>query len=94
MVDSQQSALDRNTRLVTLTVGAANLGLSRVLAACTAPKLRTHCQAQIGRALALVGGLFGRRESRSAAISSELYGEVAAAGAEGANCGDWLPAVV
>ena len=35
VTDSQLAALNRGTRLVTLTVGAADLGLSAVLAACT-----------------------------------------------------------
>jgi lysophospholipase L1-like esterase len=35
VVDTQLSALNRGTRLVTVTVGAADLGLSDVLAACT-----------------------------------------------------------
>jgi lysophospholipase L1-like esterase len=35
VVDTQLSALNRGTRLVTVTVGAADLGLSAVLAACT-----------------------------------------------------------
>jgi lysophospholipase L1-like esterase len=36
VADEQLSALKQGTRLVTLTVGAADLGLSQVLAACTA----------------------------------------------------------
>lgn len=43
------AALDEDTRLVTLTVGAADLGLSQVLAACTAVP-PAECQFQIGRA--------------------------------------------
>jgi lysophospholipase L1-like esterase len=35
--ETQLEALDRDTRLVTLTVGAADLGLSTVLAVCTDP---------------------------------------------------------
>jgi lysophospholipase L1-like esterase len=35
VTDSQLAALNRGTRLVTLTVGAADLGLSAVLTACT-----------------------------------------------------------
>jgi lysophospholipase L1-like esterase len=35
VAEEQLSALKQGTRLVTLTVGAADLGLSRVLAACT-----------------------------------------------------------
>ena len=61
--DDQLSALDRDTRLVTLTVGAANLGLSGVLAACTNPELRTLAKTEIDRRPTCVGGLSGRRES-------------------------------
>src|SRR3712207_1373273 len=42
VVGTQLSALNRGTRLVTLTVGAADLNLSGVLAACTAP-VPTNC---------------------------------------------------
>ena len=52
--DGQLSALERDTRLVTLTVGAANLGLSVVLAACSNPNTPVECQRQINRALALL----------------------------------------
>ena len=44
--DEQLSALKQSTRLVTLTVGAADLGLSQVLAACTAGT-PTQCQEAI-----------------------------------------------
>jgi hypothetical protein len=53
VVEEQLSALKQGTRLVTLTVGAADLGLSRVLAACTAAP-PTECQTEINRALALL----------------------------------------
>jgi lysophospholipase L1-like esterase len=52
--DEQLSALKQSTRLVTLTVGAADLGLSRVLAACTPVPPTTECQTEINRALALL----------------------------------------
>ncbi len=52
--DKQLSALKQSTRLVTLTVGAADLGLSRVLAACTPVPPTTECQTEINRALALL----------------------------------------
>ena len=52
--DEQLSALKQRTRLVTLTVGAADLGLSRVLAACTPVPPTTECQTEINRALALL----------------------------------------
>jgi hypothetical protein len=51
--DGQLSALERDARLVTLTVGAANLGLSVVLA-CSNPNTPEECQRQINRALALL----------------------------------------
>jgi lysophospholipase L1-like esterase len=53
-VSEQLSALKQSTRLVTLTVGAADLGLSRVLAACTPVPPTTECQTEINRALALL----------------------------------------
>jgi len=52
--DEQLSALKQSTRLVTLTVGAADLGLSRVLAACTPVPPTTACQTEINKALALL----------------------------------------
>ena len=57
VLNPQLSALKSDTRLVTLTVGAANLGLSAVLAACsnlTTPEMVQECQRQINRALALL----------------------------------------
>jgi lysophospholipase L1-like esterase len=54
VASKQLSALERHTRLVTLTVGAANLGLSVVLAACSNPNTPVECQRQINRALALL----------------------------------------
>jgi len=60
-VATQLSALKPDTRLVTLTVGAANLGLSAVLAACTAqPPTPGDCAARIAdanRELGDCGGL-------------------------------------
>jgi lysophospholipase L1-like esterase len=53
----QLSALKSDTRLVTVTVGAADLGLSAVLAACSnlsTPQMVQECQGQINRALALL----------------------------------------
>jgi lysophospholipase L1-like esterase len=49
VAEEQLSALKQGTRLVTLTVGAADLGLSRVLAACTAG---TPAQCEQARGLA------------------------------------------
>jgi GDSL-like lipase/acylhydrolase family protein len=79
LVNSPQSPLDRNTRLVTLTVGAGNLGLSRVLAACTAnPPTPNACQAEIGRALGELGDCPGsERPSSLDTPLTELYTDVA-----------------
>ena len=44
---TQLSALNRGTRLVTVTVGAANLGLSGVLAVCSDPTRTLDCLAAI-----------------------------------------------
>jgi lysophospholipase L1-like esterase len=49
VAETQLSALNSDTRLVTLTVGAADLELSRVLTACTTGTLEA-CQAEIARA--------------------------------------------
>jgi lysophospholipase L1-like esterase len=49
VVDNQLSALDSDTRLVTLTVGAANLELSRVLTTCTTGTPQA-CLLEIARA--------------------------------------------
>jgi lysophospholipase L1-like esterase len=53
VADEQLSALKQGTRLVTLTVGAADLGLSTVLTACTAGT-ETQCQVAIQSALLLL----------------------------------------
>jgi lysophospholipase L1-like esterase len=75
--DEQLSALKQSTRLVTLTVGAADLGLSQVLAACTAGS-PTQCQAAIGMANLLLPAECGD-ESELGRRLTELYAEVAAA---------------
>jgi lysophospholipase L1-like esterase len=49
VADTQLSPLDRDTRLVTLTVGAADLELSRVLTTCTTGTLEA-CLLEIARA--------------------------------------------
>jgi lysophospholipase L1-like esterase len=69
VIREQLSALNRGTRLVTLTVGAADLGLSQVLTACTDPT-PTDCQTEILRALNELGGL--------GASLTDLYAMVAA----------------
>jgi lysophospholipase L1-like esterase len=69
---TQLSALNRGTRLVTVTVGAADLGLSRVLAACS-PGPSDECQGAIDEALGLLvvppGVLLGRL--------TDLYADIA-----------------
>jgi lysophospholipase L1-like esterase len=50
VTDSQLSALNQGTRLVTLTVGAANLGLAVVLAACF-PTPTQECEGAIQNVL-------------------------------------------
>jgi lysophospholipase L1-like esterase len=75
-VANQLSALDRDTRLVTLTVGAANLGLSTVLAACLDPT-SLQCRTAIDTAQAKLGDC---SRGESGALDSplkELYAKVA-----------------
>jgi len=67
VVDNQLSALNSNTRLVTLTVGAANLDLSGLLTACT--QRPTNCEAEILARIARLPEV-GRE-------LTELYTEVA-----------------
>ena len=78
VASKQLSALERHTRLVTLTVGAANLGLSRVLDACTNPQTPDACRAEIGRALALVQDC-AVDEGTLGGDLIKLYGKVAKA---------------
>ena len=73
--DNLPSELNEDTRLVTLTVGAADLGLSQVLAACTAVP-PTGCQTEINRALALLAVPPGG-ESVLGGRLTDLYAEVA-----------------
>jgi lysophospholipase L1-like esterase len=75
-VRSQLSALERDTRLVTLTVGAANLGLSAVLAACSNPSTPEECQRQINRALALLRDCPEDKNSLDCSLTP-LYAQVA-----------------
>ena len=70
VISEQLSALNRGTRLVTLTVGAADLNLSDVLAAC-APVPTEDCQGAILDAIALLPDLGDSL--------TELYALVAAA---------------
>jgi lysophospholipase L1-like esterase len=77
VAEEQLSALKQGTRLVTLTVGAADLGLSRVLAACTPVPPTTECQTEINRALALLVVPPGGEESVLGGRLTDLYAEVA-----------------
>jgi lysophospholipase L1-like esterase len=74
----QLSALKQGTRLVTLTVGAADLGLSEVLAACTAVP-PTECQTAITSAVALLSVSCGGRSEELLNRLTDLYAEVAEA---------------
>ena len=74
---TQLSALNGSgTRLVTLTVGAANLGLSAVLDACLATP-PVNCGPEIARAQGVLGVCGG--ESPLGGLLINLYGEVAKA---------------
>ena len=75
VAEEQLSAPKQGTRLVTLTVGAADLGLSEVLAACTAVP-PTECQTAINNALALLAVSPGG-ESVLGGRLTDLYAEVA-----------------
>ena len=77
VAETQLSALNRGTRLVTLTVGAADLNLSSVLAACT-PVPGPQCQAAIQAALLLLPLECGD-ESELGRRLTELYASVASA---------------
>jgi lysophospholipase L1-like esterase len=77
VADEQLSALKQGTRLVTLTAGAADLGLSRVLAACTAVP-PTQCDAAIQAALALLPTSC-EGDSELGDRLTDLYAAVAAA---------------
>jgi lysophospholipase L1-like esterase len=70
VVDNQLSVLSSDTRLVTLTVGAANLDLSGLLTACTAVP-PANCEAEILKRIALLPEL--------GSDLTELYAEVAEA---------------
>jgi lysophospholipase L1-like esterase len=78
VIANQLSALDRHTRLVTLTVGAANLGLSGVAAACL-PGPSQRCSIAISNAQGLLGDCQG--VSPLGDLLIDLYGEVAKAAA-------------
>ena len=77
VASGQLSALKQGTRLVTLTVGAADLGLSRVLAACTAGT-PAQCQEAIRLANLLLPAECGD-ESELGRRLGDLYADVAEA---------------
>jgi lysophospholipase L1-like esterase len=74
-VADQLSALDPATRLVTLTVGGADLDVSRVLDACTA-EVPSDCPGEIGRVFALLGDCPGGVSSLDSNLT-KLYAAVA-----------------
>jgi lysophospholipase L1-like esterase len=76
VVDPQRSALNSDTRLVTLTVGAANLGLSAVLAACLDPD-SIQCGNAIHNAQDLLGDCPGGESRALDRPLTELYAKVA-----------------
>ena len=72
VASTQLSALTEETELVTLTVGAADLGLSTVLTACTAvPPTPVQCQAAIANAQAQLGTLLVSLTNLYAAVADE-----------------------
>ena len=77
VAEEQLSALKQGTRLVTLTVGAADLGLSAVLAACT-PGPSMQCDDAIKAALALLPTSC-EGDSELGDRLTDLYAAVAAA---------------
>jgi lysophospholipase L1-like esterase len=77
VIRDQVPALSSDTRLVTLTVGAANLGLSAVLAACLAePPAPVECATAISNAQSLVRGCPADEGTLRGDLIG-LYGEVA-----------------
>jgi hypothetical protein len=85
---TQLRSLNRDTRLVTLTVGGNDLDVSGVATTCTTGT-PAACQAAINNALAsLAVGQGG--ESVLGGRLTELYADIAAGAAQRASCGDWL----
>jgi lysophospholipase L1-like esterase len=70
VISEQLSALNRGTRLVTLTVGAADLGLSQVLTACTAGSPEA-CLIAIGAATRQLGDLGDNLTDLYAMVAAE-----------------------
>ena len=81
VIGDQVPALTSYTdaRLVTLTAGAANLGLSDVLDACTNPQTPDLCRDKIGGALALLGDCSGGESGDLDRPLADLYAKVAKA---------------
>ena len=80
VVESPQSPLDRDTRLVTVTVGAANLGLSAVLAACSnlsTPEMVQECRGQITRAQGMLGDCTDGKSGELDSPLTVLYADIA-----------------
>ena len=75
VVEHELSALERDTRLVTLTVGAANLGLSTVLSECTTGT-SDRCQAAILLAQGVLGDCADDENSLYGSLT-DLYAKVA-----------------
>jgi lysophospholipase L1-like esterase len=79
VISGQLSELNQDTGLVTLTVGAADLNLSGVLAACTAP-IPTNCQTLIQQALAQLSvSCGGGSDVQLLKRLTDLYAQVAGA---------------
>jgi len=74
--DTQLAALNRGTRLVTLTVAAADLDVSSVAAACTTPGMQDECVAEILRVQTLLGVCPGGASALDSTLT-DLYAEVA-----------------
>jgi lysophospholipase L1-like esterase len=76
VANTQLSALNSGTRLVTLTVGGADLDLSRVLAVCATPEPGDLCRGEILRVLELLGEC-PEGESALDRSLTDLYAQVA-----------------
>jgi hypothetical protein len=92
VASGQLSALKQGTRLVTLTVGAADLGLSRVLAACTAGT-PAQCQEAIRLANLLLPAECGDESELGRRLGKSVRG-CGRGGTQGTHRGHWLSAPV
>jgi lysophospholipase L1-like esterase len=70
VINTQVSALDDWTTLVTLTVGANDLGVADVAAKCTADPASTACQLAIGNALGMLAPLAGHLSNVYTAVAT------------------------